>query len=95
MLKMLHDYVLVKADKVEEKTSGGLFLTANTADKPHTGVVVAVGPGKYSARGELIVHGISAGDKVVFPAAALNNKLEHDGEEYNVMTAEQIFGIDI
>ena len=46
MLKMLHDYVLVKADKADEKTAGGLFLTSSTTEKPHTGVAVAVGTGK-------------------------------------------------
>ena len=94
MLKMLSDFVLVMVDKVEEKTSGGLYLTASTAEKPHTGLVVAVGPGKRSSTGELIEHGIAAGDKIVFPTSALSNKLEHDGEEYHIMLAEQIFGID-
>lgn len=52
MLKMLSDFVLVMVDKVEEKTSGGLYLTASTAEKPHTGLVVAVGPGKRSSTGQ-------------------------------------------
>ena len=64
MLKMLSDFVLVMVDKVEEKTSGGLYLTASTAEKPHTGLVVAVGPGKRSSTGELIEHGIAAGDEL-------------------------------
>lgn len=94
MLGMLNDFILVKADKVEEKTAGGLILTAGSADKPHRGTVVSVGPGRYNhVRGEVVPNGLSVGDVVVFPVAALGNTLEHDGETYHVMTSEQIFGI--
>lgn len=94
MLKMLHDYVLVQAHEAKEETAGGIVLTAGGIDAPHTGTVVSVGPGKLSPTGERLEHGILEGDTIVFGASALNQPLKHDGVDYHVMLAEQVFGVD-
>jgi len=45
-LKPLADRVLIKCQKAEEESSGGVLLAGSSKEKPLTGVVVAVGPGK-------------------------------------------------
>ena len=44
-IKPLFDKVVVEAVKAEEKTKGGIILTAASQEKPATCTVVAVGPG--------------------------------------------------
>ena len=44
-LKPLSDRVILKALEAEEKTKGGIILTANAKEKPEMAEVVAVGPG--------------------------------------------------
>lgn len=56
-MKPLKDLVLIKADKAEEKTASGLYITEDWKTLPPTGVVVAVGP---------MVNSVEAGQRVVF-----------------------------
>ena len=44
-VKPLGDRVVIKMIESEEKTKGGLILTANAQDKPEIAEVLAVGPG--------------------------------------------------
>ena len=44
-VKPLGDRVVIKMIESEEKTKGGLILTANAQDKPEVAEVLAVGPG--------------------------------------------------
>ena len=90
---MLFDYVLVKAEKAKEETASG-FLLGTAVEKPARGTVVSVGEGRFTTNGTRIDHGIKLGDVVIFSKTALNQPLVHDGEEYHVMLAEQIFGVD-
>jgi chaperonin GroES len=41
----LHDRVLVKRVKEEEKTRGGIIIPDTAQEKPQEGEVIAVGPG--------------------------------------------------
>ena len=51
-MKPLADRVLIKVEKEEEKTVGGLVLaTKNPAGVPAKGKVVACGEGKFSPNG--------------------------------------------
>jgi chaperonin GroES len=45
-LKPLGDRVLIRQAAAEDKTAGGVLLTAEAAEKPTFGTVVAVGPGR-------------------------------------------------
>jgi chaperonin GroES len=51
-LKPLGDRVLIRQAAAEDKTSGGVLLTAEAAEKPTFGTVVAVGPGRKAGEGE-------------------------------------------
>ena len=54
-MKPLADRVLIKVEKEEEKTVGGLVLaTKNPAGVPAKGKVVACGEGKFSPNLSLI-----------------------------------------
>ncbi|HEY8971622.1 MAG TPA: co-chaperone GroES, partial [Puia sp.] len=42
----LHDRVIVRPAKAEEKTAGGIIIPDTAKEKPQRGVVIATGPGK-------------------------------------------------
>ncbi len=44
-IKPLADRVVLKKEKAEEKSKGGIILTASAQEKPVFSIVVAVGPG--------------------------------------------------
>ena len=41
----LHDRVVIKRIKAEEKTTGGIIIPDTAKEKPQQGEVIAVGPG--------------------------------------------------
>jgi chaperonin GroES len=88
----VEDKVIIKVSKVEETTTGGLFIPDTATSMPDQGTVVASGPGRYSENGTLIPNTVKVGDTVVYnPRAA--QKLELEGEEYLVFLNEHILAI--
>ena len=67
----LADRVVVQYAKPEEKTQGGIILTASTQEKPQVATVTAVGPGKNGEPvsvkvGDQVLVGKYAGTEVTF-----------------------------
>ena len=65
-IKPLRDNILIKVDKPEEKSKGGLILPETTREKPYEGEVIEVGPGKEMEDGTLKPLAVKIGDKVIF-----------------------------
>ena len=63
--KPLHDRVLVRRVKSDEKTKGGLIIPDTAKEKPAEGEIVSVGEGARKDSGELIAPSVKAGDKVL------------------------------
>ena len=59
---------------------------------PSQGEVVAVGPGKRQENGDLLPIGVSVGDIVVFGQYG-GNEIKIDGEDYLILSENDIFGI--
>jgi len=85
--------ILVKPAKNEKTTSSGIVLP-DTIDKekPQKGVIVALGTGKVTDKGEKIAFNIKVGDSVIFKKYS-PDELEIDGEDYLIMTEDDILGI--
>jgi chaperonin GroES len=80
----LEDRVVVQIIEQEMVTAGGIVLPDTAKEKPSKGRVVAVGPGKYSDKGDLIPMPVKEGDLVVFAKYA-GTELKLDGEDYLVL----------
>jgi chaperonin GroES len=80
----LEDRVVVKIIEQEQVTPTGIVLPDTAKEKPSKGRVVAVGPGKYSEKGDLLPMPVKEGDLVVFAKYA-GTELKLDGEEYLVL----------
>lgn len=66
----LHDNILVKLNKTEEKTKTGIFLPGASKEKPQIGTIVAIGEGKILENGTVRKMAVKIGDKVVFRSYA-------------------------
>lgn len=91
-LKPLDDRLVVKPLEAEEKTPGGIVLPDTAREKPQTGKVVAVGPGKMLDKGNRGDTGVKKNDKVVFGKYA-GHDVEIDGQQYKILRASEILGI--
>jgi chaperonin GroES len=80
----LEDRVVVKLVEQEQVTATGIVLPDTAKEKPSKGRVLAVGPGKYSEKGDLLPMPVKEGDLVVFAKYA-GTELKLDGEEYLVL----------
>ena len=81
MIKPLHDNVVLKKEKVENKTSSGIILT--TESKPSVATVVAIGK---DCKAE-----IKENDQVVYKEYSGTN-IKIDEVEYIVISEKDILG---
>jgi len=86
-VKPLGDRVLVKLEKNEAKTAGGIIIPDTAQEKTQTGLVVAVGPGTES---EKIT--VKNGDKVMHDKYA-GTQVKIDGEEHLILKMADIIAI--
>ncbi|MDX2236113.1 MAG: co-chaperone GroES [Hyphomonadaceae bacterium] len=88
----LHDRVLVKRVKEEEKTKGGIIIPDTAKEKPQEGEVIAVGPGGRDEDGERIDMDVKVGDRILFGKWS-GTEVTIDGEELLVMKESDIMGV--
>ena len=91
-IKPLADRVVVKAVEAEEKTKGGLILTASAQEKPQIAEVVAIGPGARDEKGDLIPMEVAVGDKVI-AAKYAGTEVKFDGVEYTIVKQSDILAV--
>ena len=65
-LRPLHDRLVVKRLDNERKTSSGIVIPDNAAEKPDQGEVLAVGNGKILEDGKVRPLDVKVGDKILF-----------------------------
>jgi chaperonin GroES len=88
----LDDRALIRQSDPDEKTPGGIILPDSAQEKPQSGSIIAVGPGKLldsGARGELSV---TVGDKVFYGKYA-GTEIELDGETYVIVRENDILAV--
>jgi chaperonin GroES len=83
-IRPLGERVVVKPEKQEEKTKGGLYLPETaTKDKPQRGKVIAVGPD---------FEGVKKGDTVLF-AKYGGTEIKIDDDEYLVLGEDDVLAV--
>ncbi|MDR0639090.1 MAG: co-chaperone GroES [Spirochaetaceae bacterium] len=86
-VKPLADRVIVKLEKSETKSSGGIIIPDTAQEKTQTGVVTAVGPGTEK---EKIT--VSVGQKVLYDKYA-GNQIKLDGEDHLILKIADIVAV--
>ena len=90
-IKPLADRVVVKLLEAEERTTGGIILTASAQEKPQVAEVIAVGPGGL-VDGKEVVMTVKVGDRVITSKYA-GTEVKADGVEYNIVRQSDILAI--
>ena len=88
----LHDRVLVRRVKEEEKTKGGIIIPDTAKEKPQEGKVVSVGSGTRGEDGKVTPLDVKAGDRILFGKWS-GTEVTIDGEELIIMKESDILGI--
>ncbi len=91
-LNPLSNRVVIKFDEAEEKSKGGLILTASAQEKPQVAEVIAVGPGKITDNGALAPMTVKVGDRVVASKYA-STVIKMDSAEYTILAEDDILAI--
>ena len=91
-LRPLHDRVVVRRIKEEEKTAGGIIIPDTAKEKPQEGVVVAVGEGAYADDNERIPLDVKVKDRILFGKWS-GTEVTVDGEELLIMKESDIMGV--
>jgi len=88
----LHDRVVVRRVKSEEKSAGGIIIPDTAQEKPMQGEVVAVGKGKRLEDGRLQSLDVKVGDKVIYGKWS-GTEVKLGGVEHVILKEEDLFGI--
>lgn len=89
----LNDRVAIKKVTVETVTAGGIVLPENVKqEKPLQGEVVAVGPGAYSEKGELIPMRVPVGAQVLFGKFS-GTEIKLDGVDYILVAEKDVLAV--
>ena len=91
-LRPLHDRVVVRRVKEEEKTKGGIIIPDTAKETPQEGEIVAVGAGAIGDDNERVALDVKAGDRVLFGKWS-GTEVTVDGEELLIMKESDIMGV--
>ena len=83
----LHDRVIVKPAKAEEKTAGGIIIPDTAKEKPQRGTVIGAGPGK---KDEPVT--VKVGDTVLYGKYS-GTEIQLDGDDLLIMRESDILAI--
>ena len=93
MLRPLNDRIIIELVEKEERTASGIFLPDTAAkEKPQTGEVIAVGPGKLNEKGERVAVDVKVGDKIVF-AKYSGREFTHEGKKYLILAEHDVLAV--
>jgi len=84
-IKPLGNRVLLKTEKEEEKTKGGLFIPETAQEKTQSGVVIEIGDDKDAIT-------VKKGDKVMYDKYA-GTTLKVDGEDHLIIRIDDIIAV--
>jgi chaperonin GroES len=91
-IRPLHDRVILKRVKEEEKTKGGIIIPDTAKEKPIEGEVVAVGNGKILEDGTVRKLDVKVGDRVLFGKYS-GTEVKVDGEDRLILREDDILGV--
>jgi len=91
-VKPLEDRIVVRPIEKEAKTESGIFLPENAREKPMTGKVVAVGPGRRLDNGDRARPGVKKGETVVYGKYA-GTEVEVKGVDHLILRESEVLGV--
>ncbi len=91
-IRPLHDRIIVKRLKEEEKTKGGIIIPDTAKEKPIEGEVLAVGNGKALENGTVRKLDVKVGDRVLFGKYS-GTEVKIDGDDRLILREDDILAV--
>lgn len=89
----LGDGILIKQLTAKDKTPGGLLLPDTAKEKPQSGRVVVVGPGKYDSESKTrLPMSVKVDDVIVYRTYAATD-LKIDNEDFVYLNEVDVMGV--
>ena len=92
VLKPLEDRIVVSPLEAEQVTASGLVIPDTAKEKPQEGKVLAVGPGRFDAKGARVPVDVQVGDVVLYSKYG-GTEVKYSGEEYLVLSARDVLAV--
>ncbi|MFZ2960022.1 MAG: co-chaperone GroES [Candidatus Ozemobacteraceae bacterium] len=85
--------VLVQPKEAETKTKGGIILPDTAGkERPHEGLVAAVGTGRVDNKGKIIPMQVKIGQTVIF-AEWSGNEIEVEGKKHLLIKEDDLLAV--
>lgn len=91
-IKMTGERVLVKPLESEEKTTGGIVLPDTAKEKPQTGKVLEVGPGRVMEDGTRGTMEVKRGNTILYGKYA-GTEIKIDGQPRLILRESEILAV--
>ena len=92
-LKPTNDRILLKPIDEGEQTYGNIVIPDMGKEKPELGVVLAVGPGRMSENGTMmLVSSCKVGDVVMVPKIG-TLRIDFEGDEYYIAQDKEVLAV--
>jgi chaperonin GroES len=91
-LQPLGDRVVVEAVEQAKQSAGGVILPDTAKEKPQEGIIIAVGPGRKTDKGEIIKIDLKVGDKVIYSKYS-GSEIKLEGKEYLIVSEKDVLAI--
>ena len=91
-IRPLDDRVVIKPDVPEDRTATGIYLPEGAKEKPMTGKVVVVGPGKLNDDGSRTPINVKKGDTVVYGKYS-GSTIDINDVEHVIARESEILGV--
>ncbi len=91
-VKPLADRVVVLPLEEAEQMRGGLYIPDTAKEKPQSGKIVAVGPGKLSEEGVRIKPDVAVGQTVLYGKYS-GTEVTVEGEDYLILRESDILAV--
>lgn len=96
MIKPYGNLLLIKEDKVEDKTTAsGIVLSASFTDSGlRTGTIIDMGDGEYNYKGDLVpINGLDIGDVVYYPQHGGSDIEDEDMTKYLLLNSKNVLAL--
>ena len=91
-IRPLGDRIIVEKIESEERTASGLYIPDNAKEKPQTGKVLSVGPGKTLDNGQVKKLDVKEGEVVIFGKYS-GHDVKIDGKEVLILSEGDVYGV--
>ena len=88
----LHDRVVVRRVKEEEKSAGGIIIPDTAKEKPMQGKVLAVGNGRVLDNGMKVPLALKVGDRILFGKYS-GTEIKIDGVDVLVVREDEVLAV--